>query len=111
MTAFFSGHQETQEVRRRPTTPPPPYPGSGTNGRSRYVLLSLLASFYKFMQHFVPVAAHSVHLRDMIRGMVEQIIPAVIGTLALHGNRRASETTIEVVGPKTLVTGDPDLTK
>jgi len=88
MTTFFSGHQQTQEARKRPTTPPPPYPGGGANGRSRYVFFSLLASFCEFMQHLVPVVAHSVHLRDMIRGMVEQIIP-VIGTLALHGNRHA----------------------
>ena len=63
------------------------------------------------MQHLTPAVAHLVHLRDMIRDMADQIILTAIGTLAPRGNRHASETTIVVVGPKTLVTGDPDFTK
>ena len=63
------------------------------------------------MEHLVSDVAHSVHPRDMIRDMVDQIILTAIGTLVLRGNRHASETIIVAVGPKTLVTGDPDLTK
>lgn len=76
--------------------------------------LGMLFLAYTTLRIYVascPDVVQSVQLRDSTRDMADQLMPRVKGTPALRGIRRALETTIVVVGPKTLVIGDPDLTK